>query len=193
MRTRGGGPDFQLDPDELDPSYNYDFTNVSDDGKTYMRGGKPYKRPYGWKRYAVKALNVYESNTWLGPNGMRTEQAQGEWPVSYHGTTLEAAKGIMNIGYKKGDRQRFENLCGKAVYSSPSLDMVAKVYASEFEHNGNTWKVVLQIRVNPAPGHFISLKPKIRMAFPRHNHVKESEEGVLPDPIKKRGTITHSA
>ena len=63
MRTRGSGPDFQLDPDELDPSYNNDFTNVSDDGKTYMRGGKPYKRPYGWRRYAVKVLNVYESNT----------------------------------------------------------------------------------------------------------------------------------
>ena len=43
VRTRGGGPDFQLDPDELDPSYNYDFTNVSEDGETYMRGGKPYK------------------------------------------------------------------------------------------------------------------------------------------------------
>ena len=160
VRTRGGGPDFQLDPDELDPSYNYDFTNVSDDGKTYMRGGKPYKRPYGWRRYAVKVLDVYESNTWLGPNGMRTEQAQGEWPVSYHGTNLEAAKGIMDIGYKKGAGQKFEKLCGKAVYSSPNLDMVAKDYATKFKHKGNTWKVVLQNRVNPAPGHLCIVEAK---------------------------------
>ena len=109
---------------------------------------------------------------------MRTEEAQGELPVSYHGTNLEAAKGIMKIGYKKGHRQLHENLHGKAVYSSPSLDMVAKVYASEFEHN--TWKVVLQNRVNPAPGHLCIVE------------AKESEEGVPPDPIKKRGTITHS-
>ena len=149
VRTRGGGPDFQLDPDELDPRYNYDFTNKSDDGKTYMRGGKPYKRPYGWKRFAVKALDVYGSNTWLGPNGMRTEEAPGEWPVSYHGTNLKAAKAIMGMGYKMGPRKQF----GKAVYSSPSLDMVERNYATEFEHKGNRYKVVLQNRVNPESGH----------------------------------------
>ena len=159
VRTRGGGPDFQLDPDELDPGYNYDFTNVSDDGKTYMRGGKPYKRPYGWKRFAVKVLDVYESNTWLGPNGMRTEEAQGEWPVSYHGTSLKAAKGIMDIGYKMGSRQRFEDVYGKAVYSSPSLDFVARDYATTFSHKGSDWKVVLQNRVNPAPGHLCIIDP----------------------------------
>ena len=156
VRTRGGGPDFQLDPDELDPSYNYDFTNQSDDGKTYMRGGKPYKRPYGWKRFAVKVLNVYESNTWLGPNGMRTEQAQGEWPVSYHGTNLASARAIMGMGYKTGPRQKH----GKAVYSSPSLDMVERNYAKKFEHKGNDYKVVLQNRVNPAPGHLVIVDAK---------------------------------
>ena len=156
VRTRGGGPDFQLDPDELDPRYNYDFTNKSDDGKTYMRGGKPYKRPYGWKRFAVKVLNVYESNTWLGPDGMRTEEAPGEWPVSYHGTNLASARAIMGMGYKTGPRQKH----GKAVYSSPSLDMVERNYAKEFEHKGNYYKVVLQNRVNPAPGHLVIVDAK---------------------------------
>ena len=160
VRTRGGGPDFQLDPNELDPGFNYDFTNQSDDGKTYMRGGKPYKRPYGWKRYAVKVLNVYGSNTWLGPNGMRTEQAPGEWPVSYHGTNLASAKAIMDTGYKIGPRQQFQKECGKAVYSSPSLDMVAANYATSFEHKGYNWKVVLQNRVNPEPGHLCIVDTK---------------------------------
>ena len=156
VRTRGGGADLQLDPGELDPRYNYDFTNQSDDGKTYMRGGKPYKRPYGWKRFAVKVLNVYESNTWLGPDGMRTEQAQGEWPVSYHGTKLDSAKAIMGMGYTIGSGQLF----GKAVYSSPSLNMVEERYASEFEHKGNHWKVALQNRVNPASGRLVIIDAK---------------------------------
>ena len=151
IRTRGGGPDMQLDPNDLDPSYNYDFTNVSDDGKTYIRGGKVYNRPYGWKRFAIKVLGIYGSDTWLGPNGMRTEQAQGEWPVSYHGTKLESAKAIMNTGYKAGPRQLF----GKAVYSSPDLNMVFARYAQTFSHKGNQWEIVLQNRVNPAPDHLI--------------------------------------
>ena len=152
VRTGGGGPaDFQLDTNELDPSYNYDFTNERDDGKVYMRGGKQYKRPYGWRRFAVKVLGVYESNTWLGPNGIRTEQAQGEWPVSYHGTNMDSAKAIIGQGYQIGPGARF----GKAVYSSPSLEMVERYYAGEFNFKGNTWKIALQNRVNPNPGHLI--------------------------------------
>ena len=157
VRTRGGGPEYQLDTEELDSRYHYDFTNQSDDGKTYMRGGKPYKRPYGWKRFAVKVLNVYESNTWLGPSGMRTEEAPGEWPVSYHGTNLASAKAIMSMGYKIGPRQRF----GKAVYSSPSLDMVeSHGYAKKFEHEGDYWLVALQNRVNPESGHLVVVDEK---------------------------------
>ena len=168
VRTRGGGPDLQLDPAELDPRYNYDFTNQSDDGKTYMRGGKPYKRPYGWKRFAIKVLNVYESNTWLGPSGMRTEEAPGEWPVSYHGTSLASAKAIMGMDDKMESRQKFEDVGGKAVYSSPSLDMVERNYAKEFEHKGNYYKVVLQNRVNPAPGHLVVVDPKDSDAGAEH-------------------------
>ena len=90
------------DPDrDLDPSYNCDFTNRNDDGKSYTRGkypgtarsgraGKliPYHRPYGWKRYALKVLGrlEYGGDDWLGPNGIRTETDNLEWPVSYHGT-----------------------------------------------------------------------------------------------------------
>lgn len=151
VRTRGGGPDFQLDLNELDPNYNYDFTNQPNDRKVYMRGGKQYQRPYGWKRFAVKVLGMYGSDTWLGPNGIRTEQAQGEWPVSYHGTNMESAKAIMGKGYKIGPRARF----GKAVYSSPSLEMVERYYAAEFRFKGNTWKIALQNRVNPAPDRLI--------------------------------------
>ncbi|XP_020901774.1 uncharacterized protein LOC110240313, partial [Exaiptasia diaphana] len=65
----GGGGPYELDCSEFDPPYNYDFTNVKDDGKEYKRGGKVYHRPYGWKRFAVKVLNDDRyggDNTWLG-------------------------------------------------------------------------------------------------------------------------------
>lgn len=151
VRSPGTGPEFQLDTDELAPRFNYDFTDKSDDGKVFVRGGKPYKRPYGWKRFAVKVLGVYGSDTWLGPDGIRTEEAQGEWPVSYHGTNLQSAKAIMDSGCKKGPDAKF----GKAVYSSPSIDMVEKHFATEFEFKGNNWKIVLQNRVKPDTGHLI--------------------------------------
>ncbi|XP_046863363.1 uncharacterized protein LOC124457119 [Xenia sp. Carnegie-2017] len=145
IRAKEGGPDIQLYHSDLDPRYNCDFTSASDDGKVYMRGGKQCKRPYGWNRYAVKVLGIYDSEEWLGADGMRTEQAQGEWPVSYHGTKLQAA--ILKAGYAIGQKERhFEG-----VYSSPNVNTAA-TYAHEFTHNGCQRKIVLQNRVNPAAG-----------------------------------------
>ncbi|XP_020908193.1 uncharacterized protein LOC110246216 [Exaiptasia diaphana] len=150
LKLRGGGPDFQLDIDLLDPPYDYDLTDVEDNGKDYRRGGREYKRPYGWKRFALKVLGKYEDDTWFGTDGIRTQENQGEWPVSYHGTNMQSARAIMASGYMAGPGQKY----GKAVYSSPSLDMVEQRYAKIFEHDGSTYKIALQNRVNPSPGHF---------------------------------------
>ena len=129
------------DPDrDLDLSYNYDFTNRKDDGKSYTRGkytypgtagsgraGKPipYHRPYGWKRYALKVLgrSEYGGDGWLGPNGIRTEtdNLQLEWPVSYHGTRNRFAPDI--VQNKEGERLHpgSKNVYGIGVYSSPFI------------------------------------------------------------------------
>lgn len=143
----GGWPNRRLDPSGLDPGYDFDFRNVKDDGKKYTRGGHQYHRPYGWNRIAVKVLSKYgEDDSWLGPNGIRTEEAPAEWPVSYHGTKFENADKIIKEGFKPGPRAAF----GKAVYSSPSLEMVEKIYAKEFTHEGKSYKIAFQNRVNPA-------------------------------------------
>ena len=145
---RGGGPSFQLDVDELDPGYDYDFTNEVDSGQKFMRGEFEYHRPYGWKRFAIQVLGRKEyggDNTWLGPGGIRTETSGDEWPVSYHGTNMESAKKIAEQGFKAGPRK----LYGKGVYSSPSIEMVFRCYAQKFTHNGKTYKVAMQNRVNP--------------------------------------------
>ena len=152
-----GGADaatiFQLDPNELAPGYDYDFTNRVDDGKKYVRGGYVYHRPYGWKRFAINVNGRQEygrDDTWLGPNGIRTESTTNEWPVTYHGTYMTNVKGIVEEGLVPGWRKKF----GPGVYSSPSIEMVSKYYAQEFDYGGKRYKVALQNRVNPArPDH----------------------------------------
>ena len=76
LRLRGGGfTALYMQPDQFSPSYDYDFTNVNDNGKTFKRGGFEYKRPCGWKRIALNVLNKYEDNIWLGSNC-----SPNEWP-----------------------------------------------------------------------------------------------------------------
>ena len=82
LRLTGGGGLLPLSPDQLAPEFDYDFTDVKDDGQRYMRGEFECKRPYGWKRFAIRVLGMYENDEWLDPDGIRTSSASGEWPVS---------------------------------------------------------------------------------------------------------------
>ena len=156
MDLRGGGPGdnsipIVLNDGFLDPSFNYNFTNESDDGKVYIRGGEVYHRPYGWYRFAMKVLDKYEDNTWLGEKGIRTESTGGEWPVSYHGTTDTGAQGIAKTGYDEKYSKR--QLYGEGIYSTPHLH-IAEGYAIKFSKDGNkdrkNYKIIFQNRVNPA-------------------------------------------
>ena len=148
----GGGGPLTVSTDKLAPEFDYDFTDAKDDGKRYMRGGFEYKRPYGWKRFGVRALGRYENDEWLGPDGIRTSQARGEWPVSYHGTDMKSAEKIVEEGYKPGQTELF----GKGIYTSPSIEMVERLYAKPFTYDGKTYKIAFQNRVNPDPnGHLI--------------------------------------
>lgn len=37
----------------LDPRFEYDYTDLKDDSMC-VSGNDPYKRPFGWKRIAIK-------------------------------------------------------------------------------------------------------------------------------------------
>ena len=83
LRMRGGGsPTLYLLPNHLAPGYDYDFTNINDNGMKFERGNFEYKRPCGWKRIALNVLDKYENNIWLGVDGRKssTSSAQNEWP-----------------------------------------------------------------------------------------------------------------
>ena len=83
-------------------------------------------------RYAIRVLGKYENDDWLGPDGNRTSQSSGEWPVSYFGTDISSAEKIVKEGYKVGPRAKF----GKGIYTSPSLEMIERLYAQEFPYDG---------------------------------------------------------
>lgn len=145
IRTETTGAEsevYDIDPNLLHPSYDYDFTNINDAGCSYRRGGYPYYRPCGWKRLALKVVGVFGDNKWLGSTG----SAPGEWPVSYHGTASTADGNIAQVGYELSKGRGFQ--FGKGVYSTPSIEVAVK-YAQEFTHNGKRYQMVLQNRVSP--------------------------------------------
>ncbi len=88
-------PSFRLDQSLLDPGFDFDFTHVTDVGKSFTRGRNfNYKRPCGWKRIALKVTGRYGSDAWLGPVGSRESGDCNEWPVSYHGTSVHNSTSI---------------------------------------------------------------------------------------------------
>lgn len=131
----------------FDPKYDFDFTNLSDTSMCW-RGDERYVRPKGWYRIALKVKGKYpDGDAWLGTNGWRSNSVPGEWPVSYHGTTLEGAKGIVINHYIPGPRM----LYGRGIYSTPNLSIAEKYYAKSFtsQTTGKTYKVIMQNRINP--------------------------------------------
>ena len=148
LTLKGGvSPLYYIDTSLLDPSYDYDFTGRRDDGTRLMRGGYRFYRPYGWKKIALKVLNRYSDNVWLGPNGLRVDDAPGEWPVSYHGSgTNEGAGTIAQEGSRRSKGKGF--VYERGIFMAPAITVAAK-YAHTFEHGGRRYRMVLQNRVNP--------------------------------------------
>ncbi|KAL1255897.1 hypothetical protein QQF64_013958 [Cirrhinus molitorella] len=141
---------FAIPDDFFDPDFDFDFTNMpKSESDACMRGDEPYRRPYGWMRFALKVRDKYpDGNAWLGTDGWRSRSVPGEWPVSYHGTGGKGAEGIIRSHYKAGDGVAH----GRGIYSSPDID-IAEMYAEmesfKSQKNGKTYRVIMQNRVNP--------------------------------------------
>ncbi|CAF3225596.1 unnamed protein product [Rotaria socialis] len=131
-----------LDPSTLDPIHNYDFTNINDGQNTFIRGGARYIRPCGFKRFALNVSDKFENLQWLGCN-----DSEGEWPVSYHGTSAHNNKTIAQDGYALTQERQLAFTRG--VYSTPDIQLATK-YAKRFTYNNEQYLVVFQNRVNPA-------------------------------------------
>jgi hypothetical protein len=148
LRLRGG-EELVLPPSLLDEPFHYNFTKISDRGVKFCRGGLIYIRPCGWQRYALKVKGKFPDDIWLEgktPRADKYSSAEDEWPVSYHGTSLNNGLSIAEEGFKLSKGTRF--LYGKGIYSTPDIE-VASLYAVKVTENGKTFKVVMQNRVNP--------------------------------------------
>ncbi|KAJ7997558.1 hypothetical protein DPEC_G00230250 [Dallia pectoralis] len=131
----------------FDQRFDFDFTNMPTSSQS-TRGNERYERPVGWYRMAVKVLDKYpDGNTWLGQAGWRSESSPGEWPASYHGTSIDGAKGIIQDHYIPGSGQVY----GRGIYSTPLMRIAGDQYAKMFisQKNGKRYKVVMQNRINP--------------------------------------------
>lgn len=168
LKGHSPGPEYQLDLSELAPSFDYDFTQVQDDGKKYMRGKFKYRRPYGWYRYALNVVGKYENDKWLGGGGIRTASTRDEWPVSYHGTNMKDAKSVTGGGHLVSDGFK----TGKGVCSSPEVS-VAKEFSPRFQYQGRYYRIVLQSRVNPSEGHLVVLSGGRYWICPKHDSAKK--------------------
>ncbi|KAH7706623.1 hypothetical protein AAVH_26152 [Aphelenchoides avenae] len=122
------------------PAHNFDFRNVSDAGKTFVRGGVPYIRPTNSMRYALEVADRYDDKDWL------KDDASG-WAVAYHGTTRENAVSIIRNGFhlSKGTRLGY----GPGVYCTPDPNTAKTRYANDFTEDGKTCRVIVQVRVKP--------------------------------------------
>ncbi|XP_016105906.1 uncharacterized protein [Sinocyclocheilus grahami] len=77
---------FVISDDFFDPVFDFDFTNMSESkSDECTRGDEPYKRPYGWMRFALKVRDKYpDGNAWLGTYGWRSRSV----PVLSEGDTM---------------------------------------------------------------------------------------------------------
>ena len=138
----------ELPSNLLDSNYHKDFTDIVD-RTAFNRGGTPYIRPCGWYRFALKVNGKYKDNIWLSGKRARPKEnssADGEWPVSYHGTSLHNGLSIAEEGFKLSKGQRFK--FGRGIYSTPDIK-VAFLYAETVTLKKKKYKVVMQNRVNP--------------------------------------------
>jgi hypothetical protein len=125
----------------LDPSFDFDFSNLVDDGKVFRRGGRIYERPCGWKRIAFQVKNKYENETWLGSTNM-----VGEWPCAYHAANTDFTKFIGYDGFDLTKLKRLQNQ--KVHFLTPKFDTALSL-ATEITINGQVIKFLIKSRVNP--------------------------------------------
>jgi hypothetical protein len=143
--------------------HKYDMTYAKTDDGPYLRGGREYNLPRGYKRIALKRpnFNKYE-----------------KWCVAYHGTNPTAVLSIIRDNLLKplntpahgaqetmltphdGHIKLTTKVFGiegfaDAVFVSPNIEYAsADAYACKYEFEGKKYKIVIQVRVNSAPGSF---------------------------------------
>jgi len=138
----------------FDPIWDYDFscapfTDLGYSDGAHVRGGLPYRRPLGWKRFALDVEDKFERPpAWLGDSN-----EMGEWAVAYHGTSAFAVRPIARDGLRfKGIRRAHGALYGEGVYCTPHPEVAAffaEAVPLDDGRGKRFFQVVFQCRVRP--------------------------------------------
>lgn len=131
-----------LDPDLLSLNYDCDLTDQTDHDTIFDEGERRTDSDR-WYRYALNVNEKCEDSIGTGS----TASAAGEWHVSFHGTKRSKVSSSTELlrGYLLSMSQ--SESYGRGICTSPSIE-VAELYAEEFSHDSEKYKVMLQNRVN---------------------------------------------
>ncbi|KAI1696970.1 ubiquitin family domain-containing protein [Ditylenchus destructor] len=135
LPVKGGGyGNYYIDKSLYDTQWNFDFRDIQVDSARFERGGRRYIRPLGAMRYAIKVLNIYSDNVWLGTSGDRHYSVPGEWPVAYHGTMETNVSEPLKEGFCTETGRQFTR--GRGIYCTPD-PKTALLYAETYDYQVN--------------------------------------------------------
>ncbi|CAB3406292.1 unnamed protein product [Caenorhabditis bovis] len=134
----------QLKSYQFEPKYDFDFTHINDTGNTFLRGGLPYTRPVGSKRFAITVLGKYGNNHWIECSG---KTGNGEWPVAFHGTQEATSIDFAKNGFDVEKCKKVE--ANKALLCTPDPN-TARKYGRLYIKDGVTYNMIFQMRVDPS-------------------------------------------
>nr|CAH0110116.1 unnamed protein product [Daphnia galeata] len=134
-----------------DERYHHDFTYTCATKDSISTGVESFTsgRADG-VAFALKVEGKYTDDVWLkGNQGKRLDpytSVDGEWPVSYHGTSNHNGLSIAREGFDLAKCKRSKH--GYGIYSTPDIDCALK-FAECATYNGRSYKLVIQNRINP--------------------------------------------
>ena len=105
-----------------------------------------------------------------------------EWCVAYHGIGMnkQIIRFIIYSGFRMGNNQRCEhekdlrhlgNECGKGIYCTSDAEY-AENYTSKIEINGENYKFLLMLRVNPKKIRQPESLPKMYILNPNSDEIR---------------------
>ncbi|TPX67261.1 hypothetical protein SpCBS45565_g03907 [Spizellomyces sp. 'palustris'] len=136
----------------LEPGWDREYATCEATQIVGLRGGHRYSRPTGWLRFGLKVKGKYGDDKWLGVPGPRNESSEGEWIVTYHGTSYTSIASIVQNGYRASH--------DGWVWSTTDIS-VTYSYSQKglFFSGGRQWRVVLQNRVYLSPNAYYHYQP----------------------------------
>lgn len=182
----------------FDRKFDYDFTNIKDGDRQFLRGGERYVRPCGWRRFALNVSQKYDdgSDVWLGTGAT-------SWPVSYQGLKMDGSLGIIlarketqeDDGFLEEAAQSLVDppTWGRGVYSTPDV-LLAEKHCKTFKSksDGRTYKVLLQNRISPEHRR-VCQRDRVWVVYVPEDHSQLQTRALVQESVRPYGLLIKQA